>query len=127
MNTAGIIENNDILITPNFRPSQIGVTDKLALGTFLLGNAGGILNLGAKYGIIQNDDSMLSATAFFGYELAWEDEDTGEAGGGAPWVFTALDYSMMVGDNWLSFNGGIGIPLRTAAYPWAAPILRSPI
>ena len=43
MSTAGIIENNDILITPNFRPSQIGVTDKLALGTFLLGNAGGMV------------------------------------------------------------------------------------
>jgi hypothetical protein len=108
MNTGAIIEDKDILITPNFEISKIGLSDKLEVGTFLLGNAGGFINLGARYGVIQNDDGMLSVTAWAAYELPWEDSDTGATGGGVPWFWSQVDYTMPHGDNWLTFNAGTG-------------------
>jgi hypothetical protein len=108
MNTGAIIEDNDILLTPNFTISKIGLNEKVELGTFLLGNAIGFVNLGARYGIIQNDDSMLAVTGMVAYELPWEDEDTGESGGGEPWLWSQLDYTMPNGDNWLTVNVGTG-------------------
>ncbi|MEE2751880.1 MAG: hypothetical protein VX519_10650 [Myxococcota bacterium] len=108
LNTGAIIEDTDILLTPNFEISKIGLSDKLELGTFVLGNATGFINLGATYGLIQNDDSMLTVTAWGAYELAWEDEDTGESGGNVPWLWSQVDYTMPMGENWLTINAGTG-------------------
>ncbi|MDP6932543.1 MAG: hypothetical protein QGG40_06475 [Myxococcota bacterium] len=105
LNTGATLENQDIVVSPLLHPTSIGMTDNVELITCLICNAF-VANAGVEYGIFREEDSMLSATAWLGFEYPSD-----EVPDGAAWLFGKVEYSKLLGEDWLTIALGTGMNL----------------